>query len=369
MNMKKSAIALAVTGAIAAPFSAAQAEPEVYGEMGLQLQNTSVSDDGAPSTGYFFNSNGDETGFTMNDGWESRFGIRGSEDLGGGLSAEYRWEFGTNFDGINNQGSDIDTRLGYLGLSGDFGSVRLGTIWSAVYEYSGWNIWRTPSNGSFTYNYLTGSTGLDDVAGGLRIDNSIQYSYGGGGYGSDPFSFSVEAGFEDDNRATGTATDDDGAPVNDEETLDHVTVGAQGTFGPVKVNGFYYSESNSDTAGGATTADPSAIGLGGEFSAGPAWVGLSYITVDQDDGDGSDPSGGQITGGFDFGGGTSLTASLGSASADDGSGGTADIDSQIYVHLSHEMSSRTSVYTDVESVSLSDDTGADVFTVGMQHSF
>ena len=345
MNMKKSLIATAVAGALTVPATASAAE--AYGTLNINLQTASFDDAGAPSAGYFFNApSSEDSGITMADGLESRWGFRGSEDLGNGLTANYRWEFGSAAVGANNEGAPVDTRLSWIGLSGDFGEVKLGTMWSTLFVYSGWNIWRTNSNGSFVYNYMTSPLG--DNSGGLRVDNTVQYTYGAGGYGSDPFTFTLEGGFQDNGAA-------------DEETLDHIAAGAQGTFGDIKVNGMVYSESNT------TGNEPTFTSIGGEWNPGPYWLGASFMTHDADNPGGTDLTGFQITGGMDFGGGLSGIASFGTAE-DDGAT-IADVDSQVFLHLGQELSSRTSLYADVEAVTMSDDTGATVFTVGMDHSF
>jgi predicted porin len=65
----------------------------------------------------------------------SRFGLRGSEDLGGGLSAIFNLQSGINLDdGTLGQGGVMFGRTAYVGLQGNFGSVKLGRIDSALYQ-------------------------------------------------------------------------------------------------------------------------------------------------------------------------------------------------------------------------------------------
>lgn len=63
----------------------------------------------------------------------SRFGLRGSEDLGGGLKGVFQIENGFNIDnGTQAQGGRLFGRQAYLGLEGSFGTVRLGRQYSSI---------------------------------------------------------------------------------------------------------------------------------------------------------------------------------------------------------------------------------------------
>lgn len=64
----------------------------------------------------------------------SRLGFRGKEDLGGGLSANFLLENGFNSDnGTLGQGGLLFGRQMYVGLSGNFGAVRMGRQYSPYY--------------------------------------------------------------------------------------------------------------------------------------------------------------------------------------------------------------------------------------------
>lgn len=110
--MKKNMIALAVAAAVAAPV--ANAAPTVYGIANMAVQN---------------NAGGDKTGVSI-DSVASRVGVKGSEDLGGGLKAVYKMEFGVTMrgdkaaDGENK--ANLTARNQYVGLAGGFGTVILG---------------------------------------------------------------------------------------------------------------------------------------------------------------------------------------------------------------------------------------------------
>ena len=106
--MKKNIIALAVASAISAPVAMADA-PTVYGIANMAIQMDKSADFG-----------------TSVDSVASRLGIKGSEDLGNGLKAVYKMEFGLNMDG-GSANAGLSSRNQYVGLAGGFGTILLGT--------------------------------------------------------------------------------------------------------------------------------------------------------------------------------------------------------------------------------------------------
>jgi len=58
----------------------------------------------------------------------SRFGLQGSEALNSGLVVFGRWEWGAD---ASVQDSSPGTRLGFVGISGSYGSLSIGSQWSA----------------------------------------------------------------------------------------------------------------------------------------------------------------------------------------------------------------------------------------------
>lgn len=107
--MKRTLIALGVIAAAAAPL-AAQANPKVYGRMNLSVEN--VDADTAASDVWRVHSN------------NSRFGVRGENELSPTLSAIYRIEWEVSGDG---NGTDLAQRNRFVGLkSTDLGQLSLG---------------------------------------------------------------------------------------------------------------------------------------------------------------------------------------------------------------------------------------------------
>lgn len=80
---------------------------------------------------------GDRTTAMSSGGvYQTRFGLKGSEDLGGGLKANFQYEHGFALEN-GGAGSTGFSRQSWVGLSGAFGEVRAGRAWSAFDDISG----------------------------------------------------------------------------------------------------------------------------------------------------------------------------------------------------------------------------------------
>jgi predicted porin len=75
---------------------------------------------------------GKQFGYTDSGLSASRFGLYGTEDLGGGLSAEFKLESGydTGTGGYNDSNGYLFGREAYVGLKGGFGEVKAGLQYS-----------------------------------------------------------------------------------------------------------------------------------------------------------------------------------------------------------------------------------------------
>jgi predicted porin len=124
----------------------------------------------------------------------SRFGLRGSEDLGGGLKANFALEGGINVDeGTSGQGGALFGRMAQVGLSGSFGSISLGRQYSALYAATNdHSLFSSSPAGPSTaliggfgggYELVRGASaaglppqsGATGNGGPVRINNSIKY--------------------------------------------------------------------------------------------------------------------------------------------------------------------------------------------------
>ncbi len=113
------------------------------------------------------------------DAWDvynnaSRLGVRGEEDLGGGLSAIYQYEFGVD---VTEGGNFNSNRPKWVGLKGSsWGSVTAGTQWTPYYNVIGVG---DIFNSSKVFDVTYGEPTVEHLLGntfGLRMDNSLIYS-------------------------------------------------------------------------------------------------------------------------------------------------------------------------------------------------
>jgi predicted porin len=168
--MKKSLLALAVLGSFAA---AAQAQ-------------TSVTIYGVADAGVFYQSKagaGNNSLFAVNSGGMSgsRLGFKGSEDLGGGLKANFQLEMGYNLDtGSSAQqdgataGSTLFGRTSTVGLSGNFGSVNLGRQTDFAYSGTAGGM-ATFSHAGYVNKFSSFDGNTQARLQGDRTNNSIRY--------------------------------------------------------------------------------------------------------------------------------------------------------------------------------------------------
>lgn len=158
--MKKSLLALAALGAFAG-VAHAQSSVTLYG----------IIDEG-------FNINTNSGGhhlYNLSSGvlQGSRWGMRGTEDLGGGLKAIFVLESG--FD-VNNgkagQGGLLFGRQAYVGLGSQFGTVTLGRQYDSVVDYVG-----PLEAGDQWGGYIAAHPGdLDNFNNAYRTNNAIKYT-------------------------------------------------------------------------------------------------------------------------------------------------------------------------------------------------
>ena len=118
--MQKKHLLLALVAAAGASTVMAQSSVTLYGRVNTTVERQKVGD---VSTTGLFNNN-------------SRWGVRGTEDLGGGLKAGFQLESGFESDtgaGSSSTGGMTFGRQSEVNLSGGFGMVRLGNFFPASY--------------------------------------------------------------------------------------------------------------------------------------------------------------------------------------------------------------------------------------------
>jgi predicted porin len=130
---RKLKIAAALATVFALPIAAqAQTNVIVYGKLYPDITHVNVSGGtaaGTPVSTLAAPAGGANVSATSMDSPNSRLGFRGSEDLGGGLSAVFQLEMGFSSDtGAASNSSAPFSRNTFVGLSGQFGTIRLGNM-------------------------------------------------------------------------------------------------------------------------------------------------------------------------------------------------------------------------------------------------
>lgn len=196
----------------------------------------------------------------------SRWGLKGSEDLGGGLKAIFQLENGFNASNGNlNQGGRMFGRQAYVGLSSNFGTVTLGRQYDSVVDY----LAPTTANGNWGGSIFSHPLDNDNTDNSFRVNNTIKYAspdYSGLQFGG-TYSFSNDPGFSNNRQ---------------------YSVGGQYQNGGLLVAAAYLQANNPGvTAGGAiATNDANFVssrlrifGGGINYTFGPATAGFVYTNT------------------------------------------------------------------------------------------
>lgn len=287
--MKKSLIALAVAGVVSAPAYAATANVDVYGLLNVAVslvndQPSNISDMQVSSFG-------------------SRVGLKGSEDLGGGLKAIWQVESSINPD---EQTGSWAGRNSFVGLSGGFGTFLGGnhdtplklvgrkldlfgdTIGDSRNVMGGGSDTRTRNTLAYLTPNFSGfgiaaayTTDLVSAAGTTGdLDNRDAWNLNGT-YENGPLYLGLAYGDGDGHEAVGKGA--------------HWRAGAGFTMGDFKVVG-QYDKLDADGPTPDPRGDYDAWMLGASFTMGAMVFKANYMDGDFDSG--SDPK--QWTVGMDY---------------------------------------------------------------------
>jgi predicted porin len=244
--MKKSLLALAVLGSFAGAVSA-QTNVTIYGVVDAAV---TYKNDGNPAGNTVKLSSGQQSG--------SRLGFKGSEDLGGGLSAIFTLENGFNVDDGTLAQSDDKQRLfgrqAWVGLAGNFGAVKLGRQETSLFlALNAIDPFRTNLAGNAQKVFAYGQYAADPL---FRTDNTVSYSTPN----IAGFSATASYGFGE---------------KTDKKTDRTVGLGAQYANGPLNVQ-FAYQDSNINSLVGAL-ADANGLDLGtARTDVKAAFIGATY---------------------------------------------------------------------------------------------
>ncbi len=363
--MNKKIIAAAIAAVVAAPAVSA-ADTTLYGKAHVFIANNDNSSDNwtAEST-------------------NSRLGVKGSEDLGNGLKAIFKYETTVNItDGGAKGGTFGSARNAYLGLSGGFGTFIVGR-----HDTPAKVAWYAAGT-----DYLDGSVvDMNTVAGSaggalntfteFRLDNAIAYI-------SPSFSgFTVAAAIVPGEQS-GTATTSTTAALNSSGKVvvntnknangadgltDAYSLGLMYAGGGLKASLGYEVASEEYLQGGlnpAATDDHKMWQAGASYTFGDFVVGANYEKDSDYAGqNGIDRTAWGISGKANFGN-NYVMANYGNSDADTGNALVQDADGY-GIAVGHKFSKRTQVYaayheTDFDAKGADDDSR---FALGMIHTF
>ncbi len=145
--MQRSLIIAAALASVGAG-AFAQSSVTVYGRLNLTIERQKVGN--GPNNWVMQNSS-------------SRFGLKGSEDLGGGMKAGFQIEHGFNPATGQPSQTAFWARQSEVNLSGGFGMVRLGNFTSEAYyatsDYIGMHNHETGTSADAFYAYVGRNTG------------------------------------------------------------------------------------------------------------------------------------------------------------------------------------------------------------------
>ena len=150
--MNKKLLSAAIGAAlVAGPMLAAQAGVTVYGMAQVEVSGEDLDDSLQPFAGkgnrfdgfivnagrWNFGTNDDpasDNAVTVEDNARGRIGVKGSEDLGGGLKAIFRFEWKVD---TTKGGQVTGNRESYVGLQGGWGTFQAGNVRSPYKYYGG----------------------------------------------------------------------------------------------------------------------------------------------------------------------------------------------------------------------------------------
>ena len=337
--MKKSLLALAVLGAFAGAASA-QSSVTLYGKVDLGVRKAAGSTDKE-----------------IADAHGSRLGVRGVEDLGGGLRAMFGFEhrFSPDTGVSNGTSTGVVTApatsapngggvfwQGYstVGLGGAFGTVNLGRQYTAAFSLAqnAFDPFGGDTVGGLRGNSLTGA----GAGARIRTQNSLRYDGTFGGLKVAADIAELEAG-SPNKRPYSVAVQYAAGPVLAAVGYDNptgandnlMTAGVGFTFGPARITAAIGSgETNAATN---NKIKQGLVGASFNVGAGRVLVGFAQQKI-----------------------GTTLVAGT-------STGLTVKKTSLGY---RHDLSKRTQLYTDVSRVSwTASGTEKNAYDFGVQHNF
>ncbi|MEA3087718.1 MAG: ral bacterial porin, family [Paraburkholderia sp.] len=276
--MKKTALIALLTG-IFSTAAHAQSSVTLYGLIDAGLTYTSNQKEAGSTAGH--------SKFGMTDASinPDRFGLRGSEDLGGGLKAIFTLENGfTLTNGALGQHGLLFGRQAFAGLSSDqFGTVTLGRQYDSMVDYLAPLAGAGASKGGVFFGHPYDNDNLQNT---MRINNAVKYAspnYNGWRFGS-LYGFSNAASGFSNNRAYSFGTSYDKGPfrfaasylqLNNGGTASNLAGATDSIVNPA---GQVTGSDSTFSAGQQRT-----FGAGFDYVLGPATVGFVFTETKLED--------------------------------------------------------------------------------------
>ena len=292
--LQKKALGAAIAVAISSP---ALADVTMFGIVDVGLNNDSSSNSTLRLDG------GEGTAIELPSIW----GIKGSEDLGNGLTASFALESdleastgGTYRGGstLSNDGARFWARQANVSLSNDVGSLTLGRIYSpALLAIAGVDprSFFESQSGLIQYANIGGGTTNTNTHADVFLANAIQVkftpgplnvgvAYGVGEVAGDEGANSnmhvgVTYAAEDLTVMANYVSNKGNSAVNDSfGENSKMAFGAKYMMGDIKLAGYYIQGEGNDAAG-VQTSDNKGIALGATFMSGANEFDLSYYNT------------------------------------------------------------------------------------------
>ena len=254
--MKRRLVSAIVPAMFAAP-AFAQSSVTLYGLIDMGIGYT--------------NDVGGKSNYQMASGFAqgSRWGLKGTEDLGGGYSALFQIESGFNgASGTLAQGGRAFGRQAYVGLgSTRFGTVTLGRQYDSLVDY----LAPTTANGSWGVYPFSHPLDNDNTGNSFRVNNTVKYAspdFSGFSFGG-TYSFSNDTGFANNRQWSVGAQYENGGLLVAAAFLNADNPGAT-PGGAIAGAGTVGADAN------FVSARLRIFGAGINYTAGPATVGFAY---------------------------------------------------------------------------------------------
>ncbi|MEW9584472.1 porin [Paraburkholderia sp. DGU8] len=272
--MRKISFAVAGCAVFAASAAHAQSSVTLYGLVDAGIAFTNNVQNGAPGHG------SSRVALASGNISGSRFGMRGAEDLGGGLKAIFVLENGFNVNnGTLGQGGRMFGRQAFVGLSANnYGTVTMGRQYDSMVDFVAPLSGTAGSFGDSGFAHVYDNDNLQHT---VRLSNSVKFAsndYAGFKFGG-VYAFSNSTSFAVDRAYSAGASYNNG-PVRLAAAYLQIngSAAASTPAGAVNQNVAADPSEFKPTAGGGNlTADVQrTVGAGVGYTFGPAAINFVY---------------------------------------------------------------------------------------------